>query len=270
MVSERDIKMETFDKISKDYKDRSLVQKSAATQLIELLKIQNGESVIDIACGPGNIAAEIKKMTTGRVLCIDVSFGMIQQAMKFHPELECRQTDVEALNIDSEFDIAFCNSALQWFKKPDKAIAAVHKCLKIGGRLGLSCPATSNWSPFFSGLISKVKEKPGIKQIFSHWKNPWFHLDEKTDYEAFFTKHGFKTRLLKIAYEENYYTVEDTFNVYLSGAANGFLGRQFYDIEINDEYIGKFNSFIKEEMEKDAKEGKVKVVFNRLYYIGVK
>jgi len=262
--------MDPFGKVSKEYKDKSLVQKSAATRLIELLKIQNGESVIDIACGPGNIAAEIKKMTTGRVLCVDVSFGMISQAIKFHPELECRQISAEAMNIESEFDVAFCNSALQWFKQPDSAVAAVFKCLKNGGRLGLACPATSNWSPFFSGLISKVKEKPGIKQIFSHWKNPWFHLDEKPDYEAFFTRQGFKTQFLQIAYEENYYKVEDAFNVYLSGAANGFLGSQFYDIEISDDYIGKFNAYIKEEMEKDAKEGKIKVVFNRLYYIGGK
>jgi len=229
--------METFDNISKDYQDKSLVQKSAATQLIELLKIQKGETVIDVACGPGNIAAEIKKITNGRIFCIDISYGMIHQAMKFHPELECRQTSVEALNIASEFDIAFCNSALQWFKQPEKAIAAVYKCLKPGGRFGLACPATTNWSPFFSDLISRVKEKPGIKQIFSHWKNPWFHLNEKMDYESFFTKHGFKTKYIGIVNEENFYTVEDSFSIYLSGAANGFLGKQFYDIEISNEYI---------------------------------
>jgi ubiquinone/menaquinone biosynthesis C-methylase UbiE len=262
--------MSLFDKVSNEYKDKSLVQKSAAERLIALLKIKNDESVIDIACGPGNIAAQIKKATTGRVLCIDVSYGMIHQAMKYHPELECRQTSVEDMNIDNEFDVAFCNSALQWFDKPDSAMAAVYKCLKDRGRLGLSCPATEKWSPFFNKLVSKVKEKPGIKQMFSHWKNPWFHLPGKMDYEDFFSRQGFRTQFLQIACEENYFTVKDAFSVYLSGAANGFVGSQFYDIEINDGYVNKFNAAIKEEMEKEAKEGKVKVVFNRLYYIGGK
>jgi len=183
--------MSTFDKVSAEYKDTSLVQKSAAAKLIELLKIQNTESVIDIACGPGNIAAEIKKTTTGRVMCVDSSLGMISQVMKFHPELECRQVSIENMGVDSEFDVAFCNSALQWFDKPDCAMAAVYKCLKDRGRLGLACPATPKWSPFFKNLVTKIKIKPGIRDIFSHWKNPWFHLPSKPDYEAFFAKNGF-------------------------------------------------------------------------------
>ena len=41
--------MNTFDKVSPEYKDKSLVQKNAAGRLLELLKIQKGESVIDVA-----------------------------------------------------------------------------------------------------------------------------------------------------------------------------------------------------------------------------
>ena len=90
------------------------------------------------------------------------------------------------------------------------------------------------------------------------------------DYETFFSRHGFKTRFLQIAFEENYFTVADAYNIYISGAANGFVGEKYYDIEISKDYVGQFNNLIKEEMEKAAKDGKVKVVFNRLYYIGGK
>lgn len=226
--------------------------------------------MIDIACGPGHIAAQIKNMTSGRVLCTDVSSGMISQAMKFHPGLECRQVSVEDMDYDNEFDVAFCNSALQWFNKPDGAMAAVYRCLKKNGRLGIACPATFNWAYFFQSIVSKVKERPDINPVFSHWKNPWFHLPEKSDYGVFFSKHGFKTQYLEIVYEENYFTVEDAFSVYLSGAANGYISKQYYDIDISDEFIARFNACVKEEMAKEAKDGKVKVDFNRLYYVGVK
>ena len=262
--------MSAFDKVSNQYKDKSLVQKSAAAKLIELLKIQKAESVIDIACGPGNITAQIKKMTSGRVLGIDISSGMLSQAAKFHPEVEFRQAGVEDMNIDGEFDVAFCNSALQWFNKPDSAMASVYRCLKNGGRLGLACPATSNWTPFFERMVSKVKENTDIKPVFAHWKNPWFHLPVKADYGVFFAKHGFKTVFFEIVYEANYFAVEDAFGVYLSGAANGYVGKQYYDIEVSDDFVNRFNACVKEEMLKEAKDGKVKVDFNRLYYVGVK
>ena len=262
--------MDTFDKISNEYKKKSLVQKSAAAKLIELLKIQNHESVIDIACGPGHITAQIKKMTSGRVLGTDISSGMISQAMKFHPGVEFRQVSAEDMGYENEFDVAFCNSALQWFNKPDGAMAAVYRCLRKNGRLGLACPATYNWAYFFQSIVSKVKEKADIKPVFSHWKNPWFHLPEKADYGVFFTKNGFKTQYLEIVYEENHFVVEDAFGVYLSGAANGFVGKQYYDIEIADEFVTRFNSYVEEEMLKESTDGKVKVDFNRLYYVGLK
>jgi len=174
------------------------------------------------------------------------------------------------MGFEAEFDAAFCNSALQWFTKPDNAMAAIYRCLKKGGRLGLACPATSNWTPFFDSLVSRVKERAGIKEIFSHWKNPWFHLAQKADYERFFAKAGFRQERLEIIYEQNDYSVDDAYGIWLSGAANGFLGKQYYDAVISDDYIAGFNSAVREEMQKGSQGGKVKVDFNRLYFIGVK
>jgi ubiquinone/menaquinone biosynthesis C-methylase UbiE len=260
--------MSTFDKVSGEYKDKSLVQKSAAGKLLELLKIKDGEAVIDIACGPGNITAQIKVMTSGRVMGVDISSGMINQALRSHPGIEFRQSSVEDMGYKNEFDAAFCNSALQWFSKPDKAMEAVYHCLNKNGRLGLACPATSNWASFFQNIVSKVKGMADINPVFSHWKNPWFHLPQKADYNVFFTRHGFNTQYLEIIHEENIFTTDEAFNVYLSGAANGFTGKQYYDIDVSDEYVDRFNALVKEEMLKEAKDGRVKVDFNRLYYVG--
>jgi hypothetical protein len=136
--------------------------------------------------------------------------------------------------------------------------------------MGLACPATPDWSPWFGRIISKVTENKAIKPIFSHWKNPWFHLPTENDYRLFFEKHGFVTIFIDIDQEQTDYSVEEAFNIYLSGAANGYTGREYYDIEISDDFIAAFNNSVKEEIKRQSKEGRIMVDFNRLYYIGKK
>ncbi len=262
--------MNAFDRISGKYREKSLVQQKAAVKLYDLLKIGNSDDIIDIACGPGHIANWLSKATSGKVTGIDISEGMIKQAKALYPEIEFRKIAVEDLDYNDIFDIAFCNSALQWFGDPDRAMAAIFNSLKRSGRLGLACPATSNWSPLFGRIISQVAEDKEIKPTFSHWKNPWFHLPSENDYRLFFEKHGFVTILIDIDREQADYSVEEAFNIYLSGAANGYTGKKYYDVEIGDDYIAAFNNSVKEEINRQSRDGRMLVDFNRLYYVGRK
>jgi len=262
--------MNSFDKISEEYREKSLVQQKAAVKLFDLLKIGGSDDIIDIACGPGHITNWLSKATSGKVTGIDISEGMIKQAKALYPEIEFILTAIEDLDCNDKFDIAFCNSALQWFSDPDKAIAAVFNSLKKSGKLGLACPATPNWSPWFGRIISKVAEGKEIKPTFSHWKNPWFHLPTEKDYRLFFEKHGFVTIFIDIDHEQTDYSAEEAFNIYLSGAANGYTGKKYYDIEVDDDYIAAFNNRVKEEIKRQSRDGRIMVDFNRLYYIGKK
>jgi len=262
--------MNIFDNISDKYKEKSLVQHQAASKLIKLLNIGDTNSIIDIACGPGHLTDLLHSFTSGRVVGTDISGSMIEKAREKYPRLEFRQVAAEDLDYNNEFEIAFCNSALQWFSNPDKAIKAVFRALKRPGKFGLACPATSKWSPWFDKIVSRVASHKEIKPIFSQWKNPWFHLPSESDYKIFFEKHGFRTTFIKVEHEETIYSIEEAFNVYLSGAANGFLSKECYPFEITDDYITQFNNYVRGEIEKDSKDGKTKTEFNRLYYIGEK
>ncbi len=39
------------------------------------------------------------------------------------------------------------------------------------------------------------------------------------------------------------YSVEESFNIYVSGAANGYTGKECYDI--GDDYVAAFNNSVK-------------------------
>ena len=212
--------MSTFDRISEKYREKSLVQQKAAAKLFDLLKIGGSDDIIDIACGPGHITNGLSKVTNGKVTGIDIS---------------------EDLDCNDMFDIAFCNSALQWFDDPDMALAAIFNSLKKTGKLGLACPATPSWSPWFGRIISKVTENREIKPTFYHWKNPWFHLPTENDYKLFFEKHGFVTIFIDIDHEQTDYSAEEA-----------------------------FNNSVKEEIKRQSRDGRIMVDFNRLYYIGRK
>jgi hypothetical protein len=98
--------------------------------------------------------------------------------------------------------------ALQWFSNPDKTIKSIFNSLKISGKLGLANPATDDWSPWFSKIISQVRMDKEIEPIFSHWKNPWFFLPTKKDNTIFFEKHGFTTVFIEVDYEKTEYSTE--------------------------------------------------------------
>lgn len=63
------------------YSKNSLVQKSASEILLNLLSIQLGEDVLDLGCGPSHITKKIAQTTEGTVMGIDISQGMIEQAV---------------------------------------------------------------------------------------------------------------------------------------------------------------------------------------------
>ncbi len=120
--------MNAFDRISEKYREKSLVQQKAAVKLFDLLKIGGSDDdIIDIACGPGHITNWLSKATGGKVTGIDISEGMIKQAEVLYPEIKFRKIAVEDLGCNDIFDIVFCNSALQWFSDPDRAISAIFR-----------------------------------------------------------------------------------------------------------------------------------------------
>jgi ubiquinone/menaquinone biosynthesis C-methylase UbiE len=65
-----------FSKIAKIYDDVSVAQTSAGEKLLKMLDIKEFEDVLDLGCGTGKLTAEIRKLTRGRVVGVDVAEGI--------------------------------------------------------------------------------------------------------------------------------------------------------------------------------------------------
>jgi trans-aconitate methyltransferase len=100
--------------------------------VLDLLKPQAGERILDLGCGDGVLTEKIAAAGAS-VLGGDAAPDMIEAARQ--RGLEARVVDGQRLAFNNEFDAVFSNAALHWMKEdPDAVITGVRRALKPGGR----------------------------------------------------------------------------------------------------------------------------------------
>lgn len=262
-----------FSKIATKYEDYSLVQKSAAAVLLKLLEIGDNDDVLDLGCGVGNLTRKIKEITKGKVVGIDPSEGMIKEAIEKSRGLDItfEVKSAEEQDYKDCFDVIFCNSSFQWFRDPQKAVKNCNAALRKGGRIGIQAPAKRVYSPNFIEAVEMAKEGPGTKDIFTHFKEPWFFLETADEYRELFEKCGFRVVLSEIEGVRAKHTPEEVFNIFSSAAIAGYLNQDFYDVEIEASYMDSFKKIVKDAFVQQANEqGEVELIFNRVFLVAIK
>jgi SAM-dependent methyltransferase len=101
--------------------------------LIDLLAPVDGERILDVGCGTGQLTAEIAS-SGADVVGVDRSPAMIEQARANFPAIRFEVQDARALPYEAEFDAVFSNAALHWVKDAEAAAASIARALKPGGR----------------------------------------------------------------------------------------------------------------------------------------
>ena len=101
--------------------------------VLELLDVKPGERILDLGCGTGYLAKQIKNQGA-EVVGIDLSPEMIAQAKANHPSVEFAVADAANFYFDDKFDAVFSNAALHWVKNHNGMMRSVYESLKPGGR----------------------------------------------------------------------------------------------------------------------------------------
>jgi SAM-dependent methyltransferase len=131
----------------------------AIRPLFEAIRLQAGIDLLDVATGPGSLAAQAHGLGA-RTVGVDLSPGMIELATKSHPGIEFRVAEVEHLPFaDGSFDAVVCNFGLGHFPCPEPSIAECARTLKQGGRIALSWwddPSKQRIQGLFREAIAEV------------------------------------------------------------------------------------------------------------------
>ncbi len=253
------------------YEQNALVQKSASEELLKLISIQENEDVLDLCCGPGNVTRKIASITDGKVVGIDISEGMVKEAIRSNsdlPNVNYLVKDAENLGFTNKFDVIYCNSSFQWFLNPKKILEQCLETLKPGGRMGIQAPATTMYCPNFVAAIEKVRTEPATMKIFSSFKSPWFFLDSAEEYRQLFEDCGFRVIRCELKSESARYSVDQVYKIYQSGAENGYLNQNYYSIPLTNAYIETFRHLVRESIKEQADTaGTVELKFSRIYLI---
>ncbi len=106
--------------------------------LLDAAEIRAGERVLDVATGPGYVAAaaaERGAVTIG----LDNAEAMLSRARRRLPQIEFRRGSVEALPFpDGSFDAVVGNFILLHLGRPEQAAAEFVRVLAPGGRVALT------------------------------------------------------------------------------------------------------------------------------------
>jgi len=130
-------------------------------KLVELVNINKGDAVLDVACGTGVVTNEIQKKIgkSGYVVGVDTSSTAIKIAKKWNGKksnVNFVNTDAEKFNFSKKFDVVTCQYGLFFFPNAQKALKNMKNSLKKSGNIGISVHGSKDSVPFFSNIIDSV------------------------------------------------------------------------------------------------------------------
>lgn len=137
--------------------------------LIGELGPQPGDTVLELAAGPGETGFEAAALVSGsgRVISTDFSPGMVEVARRRAEELglrnvEHRVMDAERLELeDDSVDGVLCRFGYMLMPDPAAALSETRRVLRLGGRLALAVWAAADRNPWVS-LAGRVLVERGL------------------------------------------------------------------------------------------------------------
>ena len=130
----------------------------AVDPLLDAAGVANGSRVLDVASGPGYVAARAAERGAS-VVGVDVADSMLALARRLHPELEFRHGNAEALPFgDATFDAALASFLLMHLGRAEQAVAELTRVLAPGGRLALTVWDVPQQARFIGVLVDAIAE----------------------------------------------------------------------------------------------------------------
>jgi SAM-dependent methyltransferase len=126
--------------------------------LLEAAEIGRGMRVLDVATGPGYVAAACA-VRGADVVGVDVAGEMVSLARRLRPEIDFRQADAEQLPFaDGSFDAVLGNFFILHVGRPAQAAAELGRVLAPEGRLALSTWDAPERARLVGVLVDAVAE----------------------------------------------------------------------------------------------------------------
>jgi trans-aconitate methyltransferase len=139
-----------------------------AGDLVELLDPRPRETVLDLGCGTGELAARIAA-TGARVWALDADPAMVAAARERLGHDRVLLADGHDFSLPEPVDAVFSNAALHWMPRPAEVIARVRAALRPGGRFVAELGGAGNIDAILAAFGAATAEA-GLPAP----PNPWY------------------------------------------------------------------------------------------------
>ncbi|MBO0777377.1 MAG: class I SAM-dependent methyltransferase [Ktedonobacteraceae bacterium] len=155
--------------------------------VLELLKPQPGETIVDLGCGTGHLTKAIAE-AGAHAIGLDASLNMIAQAQATYPQIEFHQADARNFTVATPVDAVFSNAMLHWVSEAESVAESISKALKPGGRFVAEFGGKGNCAETLTTLRTALRELSGHEI-----ENDWYFVSIG-EYSPLLERHGLLVR----------------------------------------------------------------------------
>ena len=158
--------------------------------LLDAGGVAAGSRVLDVACGPGYVAAAAAERGAA-VVGIDFAEAAVAVARRQYPALEFHVGSAEDLPFpDAEFDAVVMNFGLLHVAQPEKALAEAYRVLPPGGRVAYSVWGAPEICLGFKIMLDAIAEH-GVMDVALPDGPPFFRFSEPAESRRVLEEAGF-------------------------------------------------------------------------------
>lgn len=138
-------------------------------ELLELLDVAPGSTVLDVGCGTGAHAAELARRGF-EVVGVDSDPAMLARAAEEHPDVEFIAADAQTLELGRTFDAAISNAALHWMTDQAAALSSIRRALRPAAPFVAEMGGKDNVATVDAAVVAAAGELgvsiPPIRKFF--------------------------------------------------------------------------------------------------------
>jgi SAM-dependent methyltransferase len=191
----------------------------AVEPLLDAAGVGPGSHVLDVATGPGYVAAA----AAGRgasVLGVDIASAMVELASTVHPELEFRQADVHDLPLDDRsFDAVVANFLILHSGRPERAASELTRVLAPGGRLAATVWDFPDRTALFGLFLGAVADAGAAPPAAIPAGPDFFRFSDEGEFDALLRDAGLEDRQVQTIAFEHQATADEVWEGMLTGTA---------------------------------------------------
>jgi SAM-dependent methyltransferase len=204
--------------------------------LLDAASVGPGSRVLDVATGPGYVAAAAAQRGAS-VVGVDISSAMVALASELHPDIEFRQDDVHDLLLeDGSFDAVVGNFLILHLGRPEVGVGELARVLAPGGSLALTAWDVPERARLFELFLGAVADAGAAAPATIPVGPDFFRFSHDDEFDALLHGAGLEDRRVEtVAFEHKVATPDELWD----GMLGGTVRTSVLILEQDDETQGR-------------------------------